>query len=88
MHTQLQPHSSGKRNSKSLQYDNARTTDTAAAAASSSSSNSSGGATAVRRRGSWKRQLNTALKASMTSGAFPSMRSQSLLACAGVLAVR
>jgi hypothetical protein len=42
----------------------------------------------VRRRGSWKRQLNTALKASMTSGAFPSMRSQSLLACAGVLAVR
>eukprot|EP00611_Tribonema_gayanum_P010871 TRINITY_DN20994_c0_g1_i1.p1 TRINITY_DN20994_c0_g1~~TRINITY_DN20994_c0_g1_i1.p1 ORF type:complete len:741 (-),score=236.02 TRINITY_DN20994_c0_g1_i1:372-2594(-) len=36
----------------------------------------------------WRRRLRSAVKASMTAGATPSMRLQSFLACAGVLGVR
>ncbi|KAG5188320.1 hypothetical protein JKP88DRAFT_353427 [Tribonema minus] len=38
-------------------------------------------------RAGWRRRLRSAVKASMTAGATPSMRLQSFLACAGVLGV-
>jgi hypothetical protein len=38
--------------------------------------------------GGVRRRLRTALKASMSAGAAPSMRLQSLLACAAVMGVR